>query len=168
MILSFGGLAYTFNLPYGVAKGTIDQMAKDMAIELEDQVCVTSFWPGLVDTEHTQQSTVASGDWDKYVKLPMDNAESPQFLGRAIVAVATNPNNMVKTGTYQVVAELSEEYGLVKITGTAPPSIHSLWFLLPTYGMTKEQQESVDPSLVPNWKLPFWIMAQGKPPDQAE
>jgi hypothetical protein len=98
----------------------------------------------------------------------MDNAESPQFSGRAIVAVATDANNLEKTGTYQVVAELAEEYGFVDITGKVPPSIRSLRFLLPTYGMTKEQRESVDPSLIPNWKLPFWIMAQGKPPDQAE
>jgi NAD(P)-dependent dehydrogenase (short-subunit alcohol dehydrogenase family) len=51
MISSFGGLSYTFNTPYGVAKAAVDRMAKDMAVELGDSMCVTSLWPGLVATE---------------------------------------------------------------------------------------------------------------------
>jgi dehydrogenase/reductase SDR family protein 1 len=164
MISSFGGLTYTFNLPYGVAKSAVDRMAKDMAIELGDEMCVTSLWPGLVDTERTQR-TVKSGDWDKYVGLPLDKAESPQFTGRAVVALAKDQENLKKTGTYQVVAELAEEYDFVDINGSRPPSIRSLRFLLPTYGMSKEQSEKIPESWIPDWKLPFWVMAQGKPPE---
>jgi NAD(P)-dependent dehydrogenase (short-subunit alcohol dehydrogenase family) len=42
MISSFGGLSYTFNTPYGVAKAALDRMAKDMSFELGDSMCVTS------------------------------------------------------------------------------------------------------------------------------
>ena len=42
MISSFGGLSYTFNTPYGIAKAALDRMAKDMSFELGDSMCVTS------------------------------------------------------------------------------------------------------------------------------
>ncbi|KAL7561767.1 hypothetical protein ACA910_013307 [Epithemia clementina (nom. ined.)] len=81
MISSFGGITYSFNVPYGVQKAAVDRLAKDMAIELTpENITVVSFWPGIVDTERTKVS-VANGEWDKYVGLPLDNAESTRFTG---------------------------------------------------------------------------------------
>ena len=102
--------------------------------------------------------------WDKYVGIPLDNAESPAFTGRAVVALATDPNNLQKSGTYQVVAELAEEYGFTDIDGTTPPSIRSLKFLVPAYGLDEETRKKVPSWLIPDWKLPFSFMAQGRPP----
>mmetsp|Transcript_20674 Transcript_20674/g.26681 ORF Transcript_20674/g.26681 Transcript_20674/m.26681 type:complete len:433 (-) Transcript_20674:35-1333(-) len=166
MVSSFGGLTYTFNVPYGVGKAGVDRLAKDMAIELRDEnISVISFWPGLVDTERTQKA-VANGEWDKYVKLPLDNAETPRFTGRAVVATALDSNSnflQTKSGTYQVVAELAQEYGFTDVDGiTVPPSIRSLRFLIPTYASDKFPKQFMDN--IPDWKLPFWIMAQGQPP----
>lgn len=165
MISSFGGLTYTFNVAYGVGKAGLDRMAKDMAVDLRDNgISVMSLWPGLVATERTER-LVASGEWEKYVKIPLgDNAESPRFTGRAVVALALDPDNMAKSGTCQVVAELADEYGFFDINGKRPPSIRSLRFLLPTYGFNEEQREKIPSSWIPNWKLPFWVMAQGQPP----
>jgi dehydrogenase/reductase SDR family protein 1 len=166
MISSFGGLTYTFNVAYGVAKAGVDRLAKDMAVELANEdVCVTSFWPGLVLTERTQQ-LVDNGEWEESVGLDLTNAESPEFTGRAIVAVATDPDSKEqKSGTYQVVAELAQEYQFTDIDGaTTPPSIRSLKFLLPAYGMTADQREQVPSWVIPDWKLPFFIMASGRPP----
>jgi len=133
MIGSFGGLTYMFNVPYGVGKAGVDRMAKDMAVELTpEDICVVSLWPGVVNTERTQLA-VDNGNWDKYVGVPLENAESPQFTGRAVVALAKDANNMEKTGTYQVVAEMASEYGFTDVTGKTPPSIRSLKFLLPGY-----------------------------------
>lgn len=165
MVGSFGGLTYTFNVAYGVGKCAVDRLAKDMAIELaHDDICVVSVWPGVVDTERTKLS-VANGDWDKYVGVPLDNAESPQFTGRAIVALATDQGNMKKSGTYQVVAELASEYDFTDISGMRPPSIRSLRFLLPSYAFDDATRGKVPNWLIPDWKLPFWVMAQGRPPD---
>jgi len=164
MIGSFGGLSYTFNLPYGVGKAGVDRLAKDMAFEVKDEdICVVSFWPGLVRTERTEIS-VENGDWDKYVGLPLDSAESPRFTGRAIIAVATDDENLKKSGTYQVVAELANAYGFSDVDGSNPPSIRSLKFLLPSYGFDKKIKERIPVSWIPDWKLPFWLMAQGQPP----
>ena len=166
MIGSFGGLTYTFNVAYGVGKAGVDRLAKDMAVELTpEDICVCSFWPGVVNTERTQVS-VENGDWDKYVGLPLDNSESTEFTGKAIAAVATDPDNMKRTGTYQVVAEVAEEYGFTDIDGRIPPSIRSLRFLIPTYGMDEQTRSKVPSWMIPDWKLPFWLMSQGAPPSQ--
>lgn len=164
MISSFGGITYTFNVAYGVGKAAVDRLAKDMAVELRDEdIPVTSFYPGVVLTERTQRA-VDSGDWAKEVGIPLENAESPGYSGKAIVAVATDPDNMKKTGTFQVVAELASEYNFTEEDGSTPPSIRSLRFLLPAYGFDEETRAKVDPNLIPDWKLPFFIMANGEPP----
>jgi dehydrogenase/reductase SDR family protein 1 len=165
MISSFGGITYTFGVAYGVGKAGVDRLAKDMAIELQSEdICCVSLWPGVVNTERTQQ-LVASGDWGKYVKVPLENAETPQFTGKAVVAIATDPNNMEKSGTYQVVAELADEYNFHDVNGKRPPSIRSLRFLLPSYAFDEQMRKNIPAQLIPNWKLPFWVMASGKPPD---
>ena len=165
MISSFGGLTYTFNVPYGVGKAAVDRLAKDMAVELRDQdICVTSLYPGVVRTERTNVA-LENGEWDEYVGIPLENAESPEFTGRAVVAVATDPNNMQKSGRFQVVAEMAQDYGFTDLDGKQPPSIRSFKFLLPAYGMDEETRKKVPDWLIPDWKLPFWIMAEGKPPD---
>jgi dehydrogenase/reductase SDR family member 1 len=164
MISSFGGLSYAFNVAYGVAKAGVDRLAKDMAVELNPEgVCVVSLWPGVVATERTDLA-VQSGDWDKYVGLPLDHCESPEFTGRAVRALALDPHNLNKSGSYQVVAELAEEYQFTDANGRRPPSIRSLRFLLPTYGMSAEMRSKVPANLIPDWKLPFWVMSQGAPP----
>ena len=165
MIGSFGGLTYMFNVPYGVGKAGVDRMAKDMAIELtEEDVCVVSLWPGVVNTERTQIA-VDNGNWEKYVGVPLENAETPQFTGRAVVALATDSENMSKTGSYQVVAELADEYGFTDISGKTPPSIRSLKFLLPGYAFDDATREAVPDWLIPDLRLPFWMMGQGPPPE---
>jgi dehydrogenase/reductase SDR family protein 1 len=163
MISSFGGMSYTFNVPYGVGKAGVDRLAKDMAVELEEfDICVTSLYPGLVNTERTQAS-VANGEWGTHVGLPLDNAETPAFTGRAVVALATDRSNRKKySGTVQVVAELAEKYGFTDIDGRRPPSIRSLRFLWHTYGMNDTQRKTISPQWLPNVKLPFWALSGGK------
>lgn len=168
MISSFGGLTYTFNVAYGVGKAAVDRLAKDMAVDLDGQdICVVSFWPGVVLTERTELM-VKSGEWEQKVKIPLDNAESPAFTGKAIAAIATDPDNMLKTGTYQVVAEIAEEYGFTEDDGRQPPSIRSLRFLLPSYAFDEKLRSKIPASVIPNWKLPFFMMAQGRPPKPDE
>jgi Dehydrogenases with different specificities (related to short-chain alcohol dehydrogenases) len=166
MISSFGGITYTFNVAYGVGKAAVDRLAKDMAVEIkEEDIVVTSFYPGVVLTERTQRA-VDSGEWGKNVGLPLDQAETPNYTGKAIVSVATDAANMSKTGTVQVVAELAQEYGFTEEDGRQPPSIRSLRFLLPAYGMDEATREKIKVEWIPDWKLPFFVMAQGKPPDK--
>ena len=50
----------------------------------------------------------------------MSNSESPQFIGRAVSALATDPNLMDKTGTVLIAAALALEYGFTDIDGRQP------------------------------------------------
>jgi len=52
--------------------------------------------------------------------LDLANSESPQYLGRVIAAVYTDPALMVKSGNYFVAAQLGLEYGLSDIDGKTP------------------------------------------------
>ena len=50
----------------------------------------------------------------------LSNSESPQFIGRAIAGLATDPNIMQKSGKVLVAAALALEYGFTDIDGKQP------------------------------------------------
>jgi dehydrogenase/reductase SDR family protein 1 len=118
-ISSFGGAGYIFNLAYGVGKAAVDRMAKDMAFELRDyNVTCVSLWPGWVRTERLLQR-----DAEGRVPFSLEQAESPRFSGRAVVALATDPERFQKSGKILVAADLGREYGFTDIDGRQPGSI---------------------------------------------
>jgi dehydrogenase/reductase SDR family protein 1 len=164
MIGSFGGLSYAFNVAYGVAKAGLDRLAKDMAVELtKENISVISLWPGVVMTERNRRS-IDSGEWQKHIGLPLEHVESPALTGKVVVELALDGNNMQKTGTYQVVAELAHDYHITHADGMpTPPSIRSLQFLLPAYAMDENLRKRIPNWLIPDWKLPFWLMTLGRP-----
>jgi hypothetical protein len=75
---------------------------------------VVSLYPGLVRTEGILK-------WKDYIDL--SNSESPWFVGRAVVALAGDPNIQGRTGETLVVAELAEEYGFADEDGAQPRSL---------------------------------------------
>lgn len=108
----WAGQKYSTNVPYGVAKCADDRLAKDMAHELrEHNVAAVSLYPGLVRTERVLRNA-------HY--FDMSNSESPEFTGRAIVALATDPNLIEKSGKVLVAADLGLEYGFADIDGRQP------------------------------------------------
>ena len=97
---------------YGAAKAADDQMARCMAHELrEHNVAAVSLYPGLVRTE----SVMAAAQY-----FDMSNSESPQFIGRAVAALAADPDVMQKSGQVLVAAALALEYGFTDIDGKQP------------------------------------------------
>ena len=100
------------NVAYGVSKAATDKLTADMAHELrEHNVAVVSLYPGLVRTE----KVMGAADF-----LDLSNSESPQFIGRAVAALATDPNIMEKSGHVLVAAALAREYGFTDIDGKQP------------------------------------------------
>lgn len=100
------------NVAYGVSKAATDKLTFDSAHELrEHNVAVVSVYPGLVRTE----SVMAAAAF-----LDLSNSESPQFIGRAVAALASDPNVMRKTGQVLVAAALALEYGFTDIDGKQP------------------------------------------------
>ena len=52
--------------------------------------------------------------------LDLSNSESPQFIGRAVAALASDSNIMGKSGQVLVAASLAQEYGFTDIDGKQP------------------------------------------------
>ncbi len=100
---------------YGVAKAADDRMAACMAHDLrEHNVAAVSLYPGLVRTEAVMKDK-------KFFDL--SNSESPQFLGRAVAGLASDPAIMEKSGGIFVAAALAQEYGFVDVDGKSPRPI---------------------------------------------
>lgn len=100
------------NVAYGVSKAATDKMTADMAAELRSHgVAVVSLYPGLVRTEKVMQAAA----W-----LDLSNSESPEFIGRAVAALAADPDVIRYSGQVRVAAQLAIEYGFTDIDGKTP------------------------------------------------
>jgi NAD(P)-dependent dehydrogenase (short-subunit alcohol dehydrogenase family) len=100
------------NVAYGVSKAATDKMTADMAVELKPHsVATVSLYPGLVRTEKIMEAA-------KF--LDLSNSESPEFIGRAIAALAADPDVLRHTGKVLVAAALAVEYGFTDIDGKKP------------------------------------------------
>jgi NAD(P)-dependent dehydrogenase (short-subunit alcohol dehydrogenase family) len=117
---SFGGGCYMHGPAYGAVKAGVDKMAHDMAIDLQPfNVAAVSIWMGLLRTERTEVALAAApGRYGALAAM----AESPEFTGRVIAALARHPDRMRWTGQVVVGAELGEELGVLDVDGTAPTS----------------------------------------------
>jgi dehydrogenase/reductase SDR family member 1 len=95
------------NVIYGISKAATDKMTFDMADELRERgITVVSLYPGLVRTE---------AGW-----LDLKNSESPEFIGRVIVALALQPDLPAYSGKVLIAAELGEKFGVRDIDGRQP------------------------------------------------
>jgi dehydrogenase/reductase SDR family protein 1 len=103
---------YMANVSYGVAKAATDKMTLDMAHELRPySVAAVSLYPGLVRTE----AVLRAAEF-----FDMSISESPQFVGRAVAALAGDTNIMEKSGQVLVSAALAQEYGFQDVDGKVP------------------------------------------------
>jgi dehydrogenase/reductase SDR family protein 1 len=108
----WAGQKHMGNALYGVAKAATDRLAADMAYELrEHNVAAVALYPGLVRTEGVM---AAAQFYD------LSNSESPQFIGRAIAALAADPDMMKKSGQVLVAAALALEYSFTDVDGKQP------------------------------------------------
>ena len=53
----------------------------------------------------------------------LSNAETPDFVGRAVAALAADPEVARFSGQCLVAAELATEYGFTDLDGTTPTSV---------------------------------------------
>lgn len=99
------------NTIYGIAKAATDKLTSDTAVELRPHgVAVVSLYPGLVRTE----AVLAAGIFD------LSNSESPEFSGRAVAALAADPELLSLSGGVLVAAALAQRYGFSDVDGRSP------------------------------------------------
>jgi dehydrogenase/reductase SDR family protein 1 len=100
------------NTIYGVSKAATDKLTADTGHELRSHnVAVVSLYPGLVRTE----AVMAAADF-----LDLSNSESPEFIGRAVLALATDLHVLQHTGDVVVAAQLAQSYGFTDVDGRTP------------------------------------------------
>ena len=104
-------------------------MSHDMAVDFRPyNVAVVSIWMGLLLTERSRR--VFDAEPDKYADL-VATAETPEFTGRVIDALARDAARMEKSGRVLIGAELGQEYGVADANGCIPVS-HRAFFGDPT------------------------------------
>jgi NAD(P)-dependent dehydrogenase (short-subunit alcohol dehydrogenase family) len=128
-VSSSGSTQYAHNVLYGVGKAAVDKMTTDMAHDLRDtSVSVVSLWPGLVRTEIVELGARTTDDGRTVLDLPgegmfdLADAETPRFVGRGVVALATDPGARRWSGTAVTTRSLADEYGFTDVDGRLPRS----------------------------------------------
>ena len=112
---SFAGQVFVPPVPYGVAHAAIDRLARDMAEDLRPYgITSVSLYPGLVLTEGVVQNL-------QYFEHET-NRETPLFVGRAVAALARDPDRERLTGRWLVAAEVAAAYGVTDEHGVLPES----------------------------------------------
>lgn len=109
---------YLGNLFYDVAKAAVNRMAWALARELKAHgIAALALAPGFMRTERVAASFEAVGNRD-YLNF----TESPEYAGRAIVALATDEQVMKKSGRVLRVGDLAGEYGFTDVDGRLIPA----------------------------------------------
>lgn len=109
---------------YDLVKTTVMRMAKTMAIELEPyNITSIAVTPGFLRSEAMLEGFgVTEKNWQQGAKKDKFFAfsETPHYIGRAIVALASDQNSISKTGQTLATWDLAEEYGFTDLDGTQP------------------------------------------------
>jgi len=109
---------FMVNVFYDVAKNAINRMTYGIARELRPHnIAAVALAPGFMRTERVAGAFEAAGNKD-YLTF----TESPEYAGRAVVAVAADPNVMEKSGEVLAVGDLAAEYGFTDIDGRQIPA----------------------------------------------
>jgi NAD(P)-dependent dehydrogenase (short-subunit alcohol dehydrogenase family) len=130
---------YRGNLFYDLVKISAIRLAFAMARELQKRhIAAVALTPGFLRSERVlAHFKVTEANWKDVGKRSRDNedknskdqndapgdfmvSESPRYIGRAVVALAADPQAMKKTGRVFSSWNLAREYGFTDVDGTQP------------------------------------------------
>ncbi len=123
-VSSFGSSCYMHGPAYGAQKAGVDKFAADMAVDLAPHgVATASLWLGPQLTERT--AAAGRSRPEQYTAF-LQQAETPQFNGRIIHALASDPELMSLSGQTLISAEVAHRYGITEEGGREPPSYREM------------------------------------------
>ncbi|XP_060552409.1 dehydrogenase/reductase SDR family member 1-like [Ruditapes philippinarum] len=171
-VSSAGGLRYLFNAAYGIGKEACDRMAADCGYELrKHNVAFVSLWPGAVGTENVLsklQDNLSNPDFEVDKNLPkslqqpekmleyFEKAETTEFAGQCITAMATDADLMKMSGKIVQTCDLARRYGLQDAEGHGPLDYRQINVILRQFG--HPWLANCIPDFV---RIPKWIVALG-------
>lgn len=112
------------NVFYDLAKAAMNRIAFAVAEELRPHgVASIALSPGFMRTElvlatmHTDEAS--------YQQVPaLARSESPRYVGRAVVALASDRDVLARSGEVLCAGDLARTYGFTDIDGTQPAPFH--------------------------------------------
>lgn len=114
-ISSQGSREYFVHATYGISKSALDRIGQDAGRELAPHgVSLVTLWPSFVLTER-----ILAFDADEW-GLDLDDAETPRFPGRGVVALAADPNVVARSGRIYTTRQLADLYGFTDLAGNLP------------------------------------------------
>ena len=119
------GLGYHGQFFYDLIKTTVNRFAHALGEELfASNVAAVAVTPGFMRTEMVMKHyKVTERTWRQAVKKGNElfgESETPNFVGRAVAALAADPAIMKKTGGLYSSWRLAEEYGFDDVDGRRP------------------------------------------------
>jgi NAD(P)-dependent dehydrogenase (short-subunit alcohol dehydrogenase family) len=106
---------YLGNLFYDVAKAAVHRAVHGMARELRpDGVTALALAPGFVRTERVLAAHAVQ-------PFDLGPTESPEYTGRAVAALAADPDVQRWSGRVVAVGTLAAEYGFTDVDGRRVP-----------------------------------------------
>ena len=112
---------YRVNLFYDLAKNAIVRMAWGLAQELGDTRTAVALTPGWLRSETMlEHHGVTEANWRDSPVPHFCISESPRFVGRAVAALATDPDVHRWTGRSLSSGQLAQVYGFTDLDGTRP------------------------------------------------
>ncbi|MBB2908875.1 NAD(P)-dependent dehydrogenase (short-subunit alcohol dehydrogenase family) [Streptosporangium becharense] len=109
---------------YDLAKHAVIRLARNQAAELRPHgVAAVALTPGFLRSEAmldhfgvTEENWRAGADKDPHFAA----SETPAYIGRAVAALAADPEIMAKSGGSYSTGELAAEYGFTDLDGSRP------------------------------------------------
>jgi NAD(P)-dependent dehydrogenase (short-subunit alcohol dehydrogenase family) len=116
---------YRVNAFYDLAKASVLRLAFAQAKQLEPHGCAAvALTPGWLRSEMMLEAFgVTEENWDEPGKAPPHFAaisESPRLVGRAVAALAADPDRARRNGGSFSSGELAREYGFTDVDGSQP------------------------------------------------
>jgi NAD(P)-dependent dehydrogenase (short-subunit alcohol dehydrogenase family) len=107
---------------YDLAKHSVIRLAQAQAHELRPHnVAAVALTPGFLRSEAVlEHFNTTEQDWRATQDPHFARSESPAYLGRAVAALAQDPEIMQKSGRALATAPLAREYGFTDADGTRP------------------------------------------------
>lgn len=118
------GEEYRGSLGYDLVKSSVIRLAVAMAHELRPHgIAALAVTPGFLRSEAMLELFgVTEANWHDGAKRDPHfiASETPHFVGRAVAALASDPNIIAKSGAAHSSWDLSDEYGFTDIDGRSP------------------------------------------------
>jgi NAD(P)-dependent dehydrogenase (short-subunit alcohol dehydrogenase family) len=109
------GRNYRGQIYWDLAHECINRLVLGMSLDLKrSHVSVVALNPGFVRTERVLMHVTTE---ELRTAYRFDLSESPEYIGRAVAALAADRNRMSKSGRLLFVADLAGEYGFTDVDG---------------------------------------------------